>query len=380
MDSFAAQLGVCLALGLLAILASGCAQQDGTTWELDTEAVTYPTVDLTTVPALGSHDPLVGRVYGAPPASHRVAVYIRVGGGWWSKPAFAEPLTPIAADRTFTCDITTGDGDANATRIAAYLLPAGQAAPLARGEASLPGALASVALASAEWVRTAQANFRVIRFSGREWAVKSSGGQKVGPGPNYFSDSALHVWVDDRGRLHLRLAKRDGRWTCAEVVLRESLGHGKYIWSLDSPVDALDPRIILGLFTWDDDPADNHREIDLEFARWGNAADPTNAQYVVQPYETPGNLKRFVQPGVARSTHAFRWAADRIFFKSVQGPILNPSDPALTIGTWTYRGGDIPSPGNENTRMNLWLMQGQAPATGKGAEVIIRSFRHQAEP
>lgn len=380
MDPFPAQVGVCLAAGVLALLAGGCAQDDGAAWELDPEAVTYPALDLTAVPALGSDERLRGRIYGASPAGHRVAVYIRVGGGWWSKPTFAAPLTPIAADRTFSCDITTGGDDANATRLAAFLLPVGQKAPLARGEASLPGALGSIALTSAEWVRTAQANFRVIHFSGREWAVKGSGGQRVGPGPNYFSDSALHVWVDDRDRLHLRLAQRDGKWICAEVVLRQSLGHGQYIWSLDSRVDALDPRIILGLFTWDDDPADNHREIDLEFTRWGNAADPTNAQYVVQPYETPGNLRRYTQPGVARSTHAFRWRADRIFFKSVQGPILNPADPALTIATWTYRGGDIPAPGNENARMNLWLMQGQPPATGKGAEVIIRSFRHLAQP
>lgn len=380
MDWFPAQVGVWLAVGLLAVLAGGCAQDDGAAWELDTEAVTYPALDLTTVPALGSHEPLTGRIYGAPPADHRVAVYIRVGGGWWSKPTFDAPLTPIAADRTFSCDITTGGDDANATRIAAYLLPAGQAAPLAQGEGSLPGALDPAARASVEWVRTAEANFRVVRFSGREWAVKTSAGQKVGPGPNYFSDSALHVWVDDRGRLHLRLAKRDGRWTCAEVVLRESLGYGKYIWSLDSRVDALDPRAILGLFTWDDDPTDAHREIDLEFARWGDAGDPTNAQFVIQPYETPGNLQRYTQPGVARSTHAFRWAPDRIFFKSVQGPVLNPAESALTISTWTYRGGDIPSPGNENARMNLWLMQGQPPATGKGAEIIIRSFRHVPEP
>jgi hypothetical protein len=49
-------------------------------------------------------------------------------------------------------------------------------------------------------------------------------------------------------------------------------------------VDKLDPNMVLGLFTYDSDPAFNNREIDIEASRLGNAADPTNAQFVVQPY------------------------------------------------------------------------------------------------
>src|SRR5574341_1745935 len=39
---------------------------------------------------------------------------------------------------------------------------------------------------------------RQISFSGYMWNVKKSNG-RVGPGPNYFSDSTQNVWVDLSG-------------------------------------------------------------------------------------------------------------------------------------------------------------------------------------
>ncbi|MDQ4089270.1 MAG: hypothetical protein M3163_03045 [Actinomycetota bacterium] len=51
------------------------------------------------------------------------------------------------------------------------------------------------------------------------------------------------------------------------------------------PGGRLDPNVVLGLFSWSDDPAYNYREIDIEVARWGDVAGDTNAQYVVQPWD-----------------------------------------------------------------------------------------------
>ena len=48
-------------------------------------------------------------------------------------------------------------------------------------------------------------------------------------------------------------------------------------------------------------------KFDIEFARWGNASDATNAQYVVQPYGVVNHLVRFTQPGDAVSMHRFTW-------------------------------------------------------------------------
>lgn len=49
----------------------------------------------------------------------------------------------------------------------------------------------------------------------------------------------------------------------AEVILSESLGYGTYSFTVSSPIGDLDPNVVLGLFTWSDDPAYHHREIDV---------------------------------------------------------------------------------------------------------------------
>ena len=210
---------------------------------------------------------------------------------------------------------------------------------------------------------------RTVEFSGYTWQVKSSTGL-VGPGPNLFSDSAGNVWVDALGRLHLKLTYSKGRWRCAEVINTQSLGRGRYSFALDSRVDALDRNVVLGLFTWSDDPAYANRELDIEFSRWGNAGDPTNGQYVVQPYDHPGNLQRITQPAAAASTHSFDWQPGSVAFGSSTAA---PS-------TWTYAGPDVPPPGGEHVRMNLWLYRGAAPSDGKSVEVVVRRFSFTPAP
>ena len=83
---------------------------------------------------------------------------------------------------------------------------------------------------------------RIVKFSGFRWLVKN--GQRVGPGPNYFSDSELNVAVAADG-LHLRIDRRDGRWYTAEVIADRSLGYGVYTFRLVSRVDVLDSQAVV---------------------------------------------------------------------------------------------------------------------------------------
>ncbi len=233
--------------------------------------------------------------------------------------------------------------------------------------------LAAVAAAA---LAASSLSAQTISFSGRTWNVKSSSG-RVGPGPNYFSPAASNVWVDSAGKLHLKITKKKGRWYCAEIVSAESLGRGTYRFLLDSPVDALDPNAVLGLFTWNDDPAYNHREIDIEFSRWG-AAGNLNAQYVVQPYTLASNIWRFNEPsGLASSTHSFQWLSTGVSFVSAQGLQPNPPLIASIVQQWTETNG-VPVPGGENARMNLWLFQGKAPTNGQPVEVVVNRFEFVA--
>jgi hypothetical protein len=221
----------------------------------------------------------------------------------------------------------------------------------------LLGVAALVLVASACGGRNAP---RTVEFSGYTWQVKSSE-EGVGPGPNFFSDSTDSVWVDSSGRLHLKLTYVEGRWYCAEVINTESLGPGRYSFHLGSPVSDFDPNVVLGLLTWSDDPAHSHREIEFEFSRWANARNPTNAQYVVQPFRW--NRKKVRQPPVASSTQSFDWRQGAVTFTS------SSAEPS----TWTTRH-HIPPPGGEHVHMNLWLYLGVPPNDGRTAEVIVTSF------
>lgn len=330
-----------------------------------------PEISFTYVPPQGSDADLTGQVVNVVPETHRVAVYIYVHG-WWTKPAFAEPLTPIGPTGDWTCDITTGGADLVAKKIAAFLIPAGYDPPILDGDAEFPEDLWSAAVAS---IQVNRQSVNAFHFSGYDWDVKTSGGFLFGPGPNIFSDNLENVWVDEEGKLHLRITYRDGEWRCAEVISNDSFGYGTYRFYIDSPVNALDPNVVLGLFTWSDDPAYSYREIDVEIARWGDATDPTNAQFVVQPWNNPGNLVRYTIPsGSAPTTHSFDWQAHRIVFASHDGAYDPPPDAAPIVSEWTYEGPDIPVPGDEQVRINLWLVSGIEPTDGEEVEVVISRF------
>lgn len=212
---------------------------------------------------------------------------------------------------------------------------------------------------------------RTIQFSSHTWSVKTSRG-RVGPGPNYFSDSTSNVWVDAQGRLHLKITLARKRWTCAEVVSVASFGYGSYRFFLDSPAGDIDPNAVLGLFTWSDAPAYNHHEIDIEMARWGVPTND-NTQYVVQPWDAAGHMVRFsMEPGLSPSTHSFDWRAPEVRFQSVRGLTL-PAAPGDVLREWTFNGA-VPVPGGENARMNLWLFQGAAPQSKQPVEVVVNRF------
>lgn len=81
-----------------------------------------PRIAFSSVPSIGSTDVLTGRVRNADPELYRVVVFIEVDGIWWVKPYWAQPLTDIAADGTWTCDIVTGGHDQDATAIEAFVV------------------------------------------------------------------------------------------------------------------------------------------------------------------------------------------------------------------------------------------------------------------
>lgn len=108
-------------------------------------------IQITSVPSLGGDGYAVGSVSGYSSSvlpSYGVAVFIKVGDGWWTKPTFASPLTDILADGTWSCDIVTGGSDALASEVRAYVLPRDIQTPTAGGDSTLPSSLAAYPFAS----------------------------------------------------------------------------------------------------------------------------------------------------------------------------------------------------------------------------------------
>jgi hypothetical protein len=102
-------------------------------------------------------------------------------------------------------------------------------------------------------------------------AILSIVTQTESPGVMH-ANSASNVWTDSEGFLHLRIARRQNQWTCAEVTLSRSLGYGEYKFILRQ-LPPMTPATVRGLFTHDPmEAGQNHHEMDIEPSQWGDPA------------------------------------------------------------------------------------------------------------
>jgi len=308
-----------------------------------------------------------GTVSGVEPAEYKVVIYAFAGGKWWVQPLTDAPLTDIGANSTWQTDTHRGFQYA-ALLVTRTYLPIATLSTLPK----VGGDVVAVDLKS----EIIPIDGKIIRFSGYDWFVKTSGNRRVGPGPNYFSEDS--VFVDDEG-LHLRVFSRNGKYFCGEIISKRSFGYGSYHFILGSNIDDLDPNLVLGMFTWSNDSAYSHREIDIEISSWGKVGND-NAQYVIQPYTRKDNIIRFAVPqGLKESSYSFLWKQESVMF---QGNGLKKGagegEARVIFPTHTFNEG-IPQAGNENARINLWLVNGRPPGEGK-KEILIRKFRFEPLP
>jgi len=295
-----------------------------------------------------------GHTRAADPSRYRVVIWAKTDR-WYVQPSVAEPYTVIQSDGTFENTINPW------TRIAVLLVDSSYVPEpvIEHHPSSDPGVVA--------WDEYPEKHpDRYIDWSSYRWRVKNA--ELAGPGPNHFSDDTSNVAVDPSNRLHLEIVNRSGTWYCSEILLDHSLGYGRYTFKLDSRVDSLNYNVIFSGFIYETVNA----EFDIEFSQF--LADPFNAQYVAQPWDRPGNITFFNQPNDIQTSHSFEWRADSLVFQSWVGHADSATSSTL-IHSWIYTGPDIPIPGNERIRFNLYLAGGNPPTDGTSDEVIISSFK-----
>jgi hypothetical protein len=335
----------------------------------------YPILTLTDLPPYGSSSPIQVHVRWVDPKDYRIATYIFISGsGYWTKPTFAQPTVELSPTGEATIPVVTGGSDQFAVKFALFLVRADYVPPSCGPCSDLPLELFTDPAVIANAFADRPALLKTILFAGKQWKIKQSDAL-VGPGPNYFSDSSDNVFVDDQGRLHLRITQRNGLWYCAEIFTEDGLDYGQYRFSLADAPPVADKNTILGLFTWDDlsdDAAAHHnREIDIEFGKFGDES-RLPGSYTVQPYTNAGNTFLF-DPSALQgrsSTHSFKWGPQSVDFESRVSN--NPADPPVAV--WSYAGPDIPPPGRGGVRINLWLFNGTPPQDSQEVEAIIENF------
>jgi len=319
-----------------------------------------PSIHFTAIPpaAAGGSDrvaPIAGRATGLR-AGQRIVIYTKAGV-WWIQPLTSQPFTTVGPDSTWQNTIHLG------LEYAALLVDEGyQPANTRDALPPLGGGVVAIASVKGTGIVLTRPP-KVLTFSGYEWDVRDIPSDRGGPN-EYDPDNA---WTDAEGLLHLMLARREDRWTSAEVILKRGLGHGTYNFTVRD-VSGLDPAAAVGLLTWDTEGVEhNHRELDVEISRWGDPRIP-NAQYVVQPFYVPANVARFTAPA-GTLTYSFRWEPGRVVFRTVRG--ARPGGPEVATHEFTS---GVPTPGGERVRMNLYYFRYASAPPLKNVEVVIERF------
>ena len=342
----------------LLLLFEACARWSGNS---------TPSVSFTRVPKADEGDrskleTIEGRVAGGRPGQ-QIVLYARSEELWWIQPIADHPFTKIEDDSRWKGQVHLG------TEYAALLVQPGYNPP--ETAESLPtqgGGIDAVAIVKGPGSAPAPIPPKTLHFSGYDWIVRSAASNRAGT-RNSFDPA--NAWTDEQGALHLRIARGQGKWTCAEVKLARSLGDGTYTFVVRDTAQ-LEPSAVLTLLTWDGlGTEQNRHELDVEISRWGYRENE-NAHYVVQPYFIPANLVRFRVPGGVL-THSFHWEPGQVTFSTVAGS--RDTSGSRVVNRHVFTSG-VPPAGGDSVRINLYVFnKGEIPLKNE-TEVVIEKFEY----
>ena len=302
---------------------------------------------------------IAGSVSHAHP-DQRVVLYTKVGS-WWVQPDADHSFTSVGPNGDWQRSIHLG------TDYAALLVDAGYQIPTNIDVLPAIGnGVVAVKTVPGPGNRAKLVRLKTLRFSGYDWWLVDTDSDRGGTMHPYRPEN---VTVDGRGFLHLRITRLADRWSCSELILQRSFGYGTYAVTVVIP-QPIEPSAVLSLFTWDRSGTDvNHREMDINISRWGNA-EGKNVEYILEPYYLSTNVYGLeVKPGLTR--FSLHWEPGKASFESRR--IEPGAESAYLSHTFT---GNVPTPGDETLRMNFCeVMREQAPLR-REAEILVQRFQY----
>jgi hypothetical protein len=211
----------CLARSLLFPLLFGCILLGCTsTKPPQTPAIEFSKITPAAQGGRERVDTISGRVTGAHPGQ-QIVIYAH-SGPWWVQPWPDKPFIPIQADSTWSTETHLGFEDAAMLVESTYHPP-----PTMDIAPTSGGSIVTVKIEKG--IGTPElAAVKTIHFSGYDWKVRTIAGDRGGMNNLYDGSNA---WTDANGALHLRIQKKEGKWSCAEVVMtRSSRAAAIMIW------------------------------------------------------------------------------------------------------------------------------------------------------
>lgn len=322
-----------------------------------------PVVEFSKIPPAGEGgadkiDVIEGTVRGSRPGQQ--IVLFAKSGTWWVQPFANQAMTEIHADSTWKSPTHLG------TDYAALLVESGYRPP-ARIDQLPPVGEGVIAVAEVKGTEDHSIVTKNLKFSGYEWNVRTAASERGGMINNY---SAANAWTDEKGFLHLRIRQENDKWTCAEISLPNSLGYGTYSFTIQD-ISNLEPAAVFGIFTWDDlEAGQNHREMDIEIARWGDPANK-NLRYVIQPFYVPANVVQFSAPG-GTLIHSIKWQPGTAEFETAES---SKGKTSKIISTHTFAS-SVPASEGETIHLILYVFGYSKQPLERETEVIIEKFEY----
>jgi hypothetical protein len=325
-----------------------------------------PSIEFTHIPpaAEGGRervDKISGRVRNARP-NQRIVIYAHAGS-WWVQPWPDHPFIPIKADSTWSTETHLG------FEYAALLVEPDYNPPPILDSAPTQGGFVTL-VTIIKGGGTAQLNpAGSLKFSGYDWAVRTIASDKGGMNNLYDPENA---WTDASGALHMQIKKKSGRWSCAEIFLKRSLGHGTYSVTVRDTSN-LEPAAAFSMFTFDEWASEQHfREMDVEVGGRGGVANKNNARYVIQPFYIPGNLFAFAAPSGAL-TYVLSWGSGHATFQTFRGRSAGAGSQLVSEHEFTS---GIPDPGKALLRLIFFVVASDKNPMQKPSEVVVEKFEY----